>query len=299
MLFKSPSPPAIPFTQSQLKQLLEFAVCNIPFRFLDKVYIQTDGSILDDFCSAVNNFTYSKTEESSKPHLDLTIAKLREQNNTSLPLTSINFEQYRLILYVVDILSICFATEVHETTHIILKKLIEHHNRQFQQLYPTLAKPKYHFCTHLPYQVEQIGPQKYTKCLSTERKHQQFKGVKMRNFLNLPMTLSTRHELWISIIDHNEDGTLSTTVLHDPVEFKLSDNELTDQDVIQVLSQLNLPFDPVAMIKSIKIDGIEYRENALIYVADHPFRALPQFGEVKYIVNNETDVLFVIMNWKR
>ncbi|CAF4640174.1 unnamed protein product, partial [Didymodactylos carnosus] len=102
-----------------------------------------------------------------------------------------------------------------------------------------------------------------------------------------------RHELWISIIDHNEDGTLSTTVLHDPVEFKLSDNELTDQDVIHVLSQLNLPFDPVAMIKSIKIDGIEYRENALIYVADHLFRALPQFGEVKYIVNNETDVLFV------
>ncbi|CAF0930575.1 unnamed protein product [Didymodactylos carnosus] len=43
MLFKRPTPPPIPFTRSQLKRLLKIAVCDIPFRFLDKIYIQVDG----------------------------------------------------------------------------------------------------------------------------------------------------------------------------------------------------------------------------------------------------------------
>jgi hypothetical protein len=43
MLYKRSIPPDIPFTRIQLKQLLEMAVCNIPFRFIDKIYIQIDG----------------------------------------------------------------------------------------------------------------------------------------------------------------------------------------------------------------------------------------------------------------
>ncbi|CAF1534998.1 unnamed protein product, partial [Didymodactylos carnosus] len=43
MLFKRPTPPPRPFTRPQLKRLLEIAVCDIPFRFLDKIYIQIDG----------------------------------------------------------------------------------------------------------------------------------------------------------------------------------------------------------------------------------------------------------------
>ena len=42
-LYKRENPPPIPFNRAQLKTLLEMSVCHIPFRFLDKVYIQTDG----------------------------------------------------------------------------------------------------------------------------------------------------------------------------------------------------------------------------------------------------------------
>jgi len=42
MLFKRSSPPLIPFNISQLK-LLEFAVCNVPFQFLHKNYVQCNG----------------------------------------------------------------------------------------------------------------------------------------------------------------------------------------------------------------------------------------------------------------
>ena len=43
LLFKKGSPASIPFNRDQLKHLLELAVCNIPFRFLDETYIQKDG----------------------------------------------------------------------------------------------------------------------------------------------------------------------------------------------------------------------------------------------------------------
>jgi len=43
MLYKRPNPPNISFTCIHLKHLLEIAVCNIPFRFIDKLYIQIDG----------------------------------------------------------------------------------------------------------------------------------------------------------------------------------------------------------------------------------------------------------------
>ena len=43
MIFKRPSPAPIPFDRTQLKQLLEISVCNIPFRFLNDTYVQCDG----------------------------------------------------------------------------------------------------------------------------------------------------------------------------------------------------------------------------------------------------------------
>ena len=43
MLFKNPNSPSIPFNRSQFKQLLEYTVCNVPFRFLDKKFVQIDG----------------------------------------------------------------------------------------------------------------------------------------------------------------------------------------------------------------------------------------------------------------
>ncbi|CAF3227047.1 unnamed protein product [Rotaria sp. Silwood2] len=46
MLFKNSDSPPIPFHRSQLNKLLEYAVCNIPFRVLDKTFVQVDGEAM-------------------------------------------------------------------------------------------------------------------------------------------------------------------------------------------------------------------------------------------------------------
>ena len=43
MIFKRASSPSITFNRSQRKELLELAVCNVPFRFLHKNCLQWDG----------------------------------------------------------------------------------------------------------------------------------------------------------------------------------------------------------------------------------------------------------------
>ena len=42
VLFKRLTPPPIPFNRSQLGELLKLSIC-VPFRFLDKFYIQCEG----------------------------------------------------------------------------------------------------------------------------------------------------------------------------------------------------------------------------------------------------------------
>ena len=46
-LFKRASSPLIPFNRSQLKELFELVVCNVPLRFLHKNYVQCDGVAMD------------------------------------------------------------------------------------------------------------------------------------------------------------------------------------------------------------------------------------------------------------
>ena len=47
ILYKRNKPALISFNRSQLKQLLEFTVCNIPFRFFNKTFIQIHGVAMD------------------------------------------------------------------------------------------------------------------------------------------------------------------------------------------------------------------------------------------------------------
>ena len=115
---------------------------------------------MDQFCSEVNKFPYDEGELNAKPHLDLTLDELKKQNNSGMPLTSMqtfhlfinlpfilkkllqssNFPQYRAILICVDILSLCFAITITQNTYKQLSHFIKMHNDLFTTLYPGKIK---------------------------------------------------------------------------------------------------------------------------------------------------------------
>ncbi len=270
---------------------------------------------INDFCREVNQFPYEGSELHSKPYLNLSADELKKQNNLGMPLTSMqifylfinlpfilkkllqssDFLHYRIILLCVDILSLTFATVINHTTHEQLNRFINTHNEHFKNLYPGRMKFKFHFMTHFPEIMKNFGPLPYTSCLATEHKHQFFKGNKVRNLKNPCMMLARRHELWISVNDRSQDGSLSHTALSDGPHGQLDDQQPIDDHQIQfVINNIaRLPFTPLSTLKTITINGYKYCQNSVLNVSNEHFPALPVVGKIRWIFFDGQNYAFI------
>ena len=275
---------------------------------------------LDQFCLEVNNFSYAEHELNSKPHLDLTLEDLKKQNNLGMPLTSMqtfnlfinlpfilkkllqssDFPQYHAILICVDILSLCFATTITDSTHQQLSHFIKVHNNLFRELYPGKMKFKFHFMTHFPDIMKNLGPLAYTSCLATERKHQFFKGNKVRNLKHPSLMLARRHEAWICVNDHSQDGSLSHNALSDVPCARLDDRQpITDRQIqFLMLNMFKLPFKPRSTLKSLSINGEKYSHNSILNVSKEHFPCLPSVGRIRWILYDGRRCAFICMMCK-
>jgi len=270
---------------------------------------------MDQFCSEVNNFPYGEAELNSKPHLDLGLDELKKQNNLGMPLTSMqtfnlfinlpfilkkllqssDFPHYHAILICVDILSLCFATTITYNTHEELSHFIKVHNNLFKKLYPGKMKFKFHFMTHFPDMMKNLGPLAYTSCLATERKHQFFKGNKVRNLKHPSLMLARRHEIWICVNDHSQNGSLSHNALSDVPHGRLDDRQpISDVQIQFVISNMSkLLFKPLSTLKSFIINGQKYSHGSILNVSSEYFPSLPTIGKIRWILYDGKRCAFI------
>ncbi|CAF3810936.1 unnamed protein product [Rotaria magnacalcarata] len=294
--------------------LLEGVLPNHLNAFLD-FCVTNSYFTMNEFCREVNQFPYDETELKSKPHLDLAADELKKQNNLGMPLTSMqtfhlfinlpfilkkllnssNFPQYQAVLICVDILSLCFAHTINSSTHDQLHQFIIKHNYQFKQLYPGKMKFKFHFMTHFPEIMRDFGPLPYTSCLATERKHQFFKGNKVRNLKNPPLMLARRHELWLCVNDHSQDGSLSHTSLQNAPHGRLDNQQPISNAQIQFVIKnfRNLPFKPRSTLKAFYTSGHTYSKNSIINVSNEHFPTCPRVGKIKWILYDGKNCAFI------
>ncbi|CAF3963379.1 unnamed protein product [Rotaria sp. Silwood1] len=155
-----------------------------------------------------------------------------------------------------------------------------------RKLYPGKMKFKFHFMTHFPVIMKDFGPLPYTSCLATERKHQFFKGNKVRNLKNPSLMLARRHELWICINDHSHDGSLSHTALSNGSHGVLDNRQpITDGQIQFVISNLpKLPFKPLSTLKTLTVKGYKYSHNSVLNVSKDHFPSLPIVGKIKWML---------------
>lgn len=215
-------------------------------------------------------------------------------------LQSSDFPQYRAILICVDILSLCFTTTITVNTSEQLSRFIKAHNDLFRQFYPGKMKFKFHFMTHFPRLMKDLGPLAYTSCLATERKHQFFKGNKVRNLKNPCLTLARRHELWACVNDHLQDGFCSPTALSDSPHGQLDNRQTIDDGQIQYLIKnvLNLPFEPHCTLKRFSASGEEYLHDTIVNVAREQLPSLPTIGKIRWILYDGKRCAFICKLYK-
>lgn len=108
-------------------------------------------------------------------------------------------------LQLLEIISIILGTSVSENSLEYLEDILEDHLESYKDLYRDDEEqvdinllPKHHYATHFVRHTRRFGPLITFWCMRMEAKHQYFKRIvqAMRNFKNLPFTLSERHQLY-------------------------------------------------------------------------------------------------------
>lgn len=202
------------------------------------------------------------------------------------------FENYSQLL---EIISIIFGTSISTGMLDYLMDITEEYLESFRDLYKEVNVednvsllrnliPKQHYSLHHPRNVKDFGPLVAFWCMRMEAKHQFFKRIvqTMRNYKNLPFTLSERHQLyqaWIfqlPLLKRITHGPRRLTSIH-RVDF----DEMFPNDLA------------LEIVPWINYDGTKYVFNKCYIPVDYSSEYLPVFAELIAIVLTDALPIFV------
>lgn len=107
--------------------------------------------------------------------------------------------------------------------------------------------------------------------------------------------LARRHELWLCVNDHSQDGSLSHTALQDVPHGRVDNQHPISDNRIQFFSRnfRNLPFQPRSTLKVFYSNGYTYSKSSIINVSNEHFPKLPSVGKIKRILYDGYNCAFV------
>ena len=216
--------------QDPMHVILEGIFPYVTALMLKKIIYAQKYFTLDKLNTEVQNFEYSHLDKTNCPPL---IEKQHVVKNSHIKMKAASALSmiyifpfilaglvpdgdllYDHFLMLVRISLLVFSPFCDSTTAGVLSGLIDTFCRKFKVLYPgETIKPKFHFLVHLPSQILKFGPLRHQSTLRFEGKHVFFKDHRWRNFNNLPLSLLTKHQLYLSNITTNDDGTLKNEFL--------------------------------------------------------------------------------------
>ena len=114
-------------------------------------------------------------------------------------------EYYKYLVHFIQITQLCFSPYSESESVEQLSDLIHLFGAEWRLLYPqSKIKPKMYYLVHLV-DMKTFGSLHGISCLHYEVKHGWFKDQRIRNFKNLPLSLSNKHQLYMvhKMIDIN------------------------------------------------------------------------------------------------
>ena len=176
-----------------------------------------------------------------------------------------------------------------------LAQLILDHHRNFLILFPDASViPKMHYLIHLPSQMLMYGPLRHHWCMRYEAKHGFFKTKKWKNFKNLPYSVATKHQKYISYKMSGPGSQASLNFLYSGDIVKKTVELPYETDYPSIAPEISQLANNSKVYKSndVCIQGHRYRPGCAVvlkYVND-----LPKFGLVKEIVVIQDSKFFIV-----
>ncbi|XP_006814527.1 uncharacterized protein LOC102801076, partial [Saccoglossus kowalevskii] len=299
-----------------LEGVVPHELSHVLFRF---IFVQSLFT-LKWFNSAIRGFPYSYLHSSSKPepiekkHID-GCGTIKQSASAMLTLVHIlpviighriplDDVYWKNTLRLVQIVLFCTSSYCTRDTAMYLKNLIAEYLYNFKSLYPKASFiPKMHYMVHLPTQMLMYGPLRHHWCMRFEGKNGYFTNKRYKNFRNIPLTLASRHQMYMAYMQAGHEGGRSSSFLYagDKVG---SGVEITFGEVypelLQAFCQLTMVcVEKVYQTSFVAIHGNEYRRGcALVINYDED---IPVFGilfdiivldHVKYFILEEVEAEF-------
>ena len=179
-----------------------------------------------------------------------------------------------------------------------LKILITEHNQLFNELYPDLPfTPKMHYLTHLPNQISKFGPAKFHSCMRFEAKHGLFKGMRWKNFKNLPKSVALRHQRWMCYMQCDSRHGVSNNYLNTGDEVTIPHPvPLPPEQIMRyefILPEGEVFHTPQEATKVV-INGFAYSPGTILVMDIDVASDVPVFAEITNILVDGLDKYFVL-----
>nr|XP_012220641.1 PREDICTED: uncharacterized protein LOC105671240 [Linepithema humile] len=190
-------------------------ICQLELKLFLKFLIQEKLTSIEEINDKINTFDYGLQNRANKPSLIYLnkaghlIGQRAAQTYCLLiffPLIisditkkldhSTNYNKWKVILLLIEIVKIAFAPILHNIFMTDFENLIENHHKLFLTEYNTHLRPKHHMITHLPTVIKRMGPPRHFWTMRFESKHNYLKDLsnKLKNFKNVCKTLAFRHQ---------------------------------------------------------------------------------------------------------
>ena len=304
--------PMFPVTQNLIQDVMHVLLEGVfPFvgaLMLKKYIFEKKYFTLEKLNTSVQNFNFSYLDKKNCPpkiekqHLTVN-AHIKMKAASALVMIYIfpfileplmvegDDEHYNNFLTLIKICILSFSPFCDLTTAGVLSTLINSFCTEFQLLYEEATKPKFHFLVHLPGQIRKFGPLKHQSTLRFEAKHGFFKDHRWRNFNNLPLSLLTKHQLQMSNIAVNENGSFMENFLE--IEDILK--RTGQRNVGKYFNTLLIGESMYTQVEIVTHKGREFRPGVCLLVRDEE-NINPEFAKVTDMFYTDDKIVHLIFD---
>jgi len=221
-------------------------------------------------------------------------------NNESADLNN----QVDCFILMLQIMNLCLAYEITTESIDLLSRIIETFLSRFVLLYPDNIVPKHHFLIHVPRYIRLFGPGRQQWCFRFESAHAYFKSLVpiVRNFKNMPYTMSYRHQARLCSEFISYPGQLSKRFLYEGDKITAGSTILLrNLPYAKLFDSYVEEFEKnsyqIMQSPRIIIHGTTY-QNQSILLLECEENSMPVFGELNDICVLGNNTLFVITSFE-
>ena len=190
-----------------------------------------------------------------------------------------------------------FSPYTDETMVGELEQLMYSYCTEFHKLYPGMSiKPKMHYMLHLPQQIIKFGPLHHQNTMRFEAKHGWFKDYRWKNFMNLPLSLAEKHQLYLANNMTMTEGYPNSMFVYKGDVVKEGDSVTPAEIDDTILNAIPPQFNDVTLFyktDKVEIDCLEYMTGVALLISENDMHG-PTFGCICEIFCCRGKILFVL-----